>query len=184
MVEDVERIHTELDRRNLTDGKVFLDRKVRIEQMRTKDTVPAYVSNLVQSRRGEGCSQRLCLEVDQTISRETREMRLECTGVSVDLTWNAARDLITARAIAERKRKATGVVKHWAELPSSDNLVGQSICMAKEHLVLAKRKLIQAINNNLLLSKLAVAAFDSRLAPGGIASGVTGCALPGVIRVK
>src|ERR1700704_3713986 len=48
MVEDIERIHTELDRRNLVDGEVLLDRQVRIEKVRTKDAVPAYVTDLVQ----------------------------------------------------------------------------------------------------------------------------------------
>ena len=124
VIEDIERVHAELNQRSLVDGKVLLEREVRIEHMRTKDAVSAYVSDLIQTRRREGRSQRLCLEVDQTVAGEAGDLRLECAGVSVDLAWDAAGDLIAARAIAERKRQTAGVVQHGAELPSSDDLVG------------------------------------------------------------
>lgn len=135
MVDDIERIHTELDRCHLADGEVLLNRQVHIEQVRSKDAVPSDVSDLIQAGHGEGGAQGLRLEVDQAIAGEAGDMRLERAWVSVDLARHAARYLITARAIAERKGKAAGVVEHWTKLPSSDDLVDDPVCVGKQRLV-------------------------------------------------
>ena len=55
VVEDIERIHSELNRRHLVDREVLRHCQIRVEEMRSKDTVPANVSDLVQTRRCKRC---------------------------------------------------------------------------------------------------------------------------------
>src|SRR5260370_1250260 len=96
----------------------------------------------------------------------TRNVRLEGPRISIDLARNAARYLIPARAIAKCKGKAAEIVEYWAELPPSDELVDNWICLAEKGFVAAERQLIPAVDYDLLLPDEAIASFDSRLAPG------------------
>jgi hypothetical protein len=73
VIEDIEGIHPELEKELFTDGEILLNSEIGVEEVRTKDTVAAHSSYLVQPRPGEIGSQ-LGLIVGQIVPRVTRKI--------------------------------------------------------------------------------------------------------------
>src|SRR5260370_17109542 len=71
VVEDIERIHAELERCDLPYREVLLHREVRIEEMRPKDAISPNGSNLIQTRGGKSRPHPLRIAAHQIPSQQT-----------------------------------------------------------------------------------------------------------------
>lgn len=96
VVEDVIRVHAELDGHDLPDREILLDSEIGIEEMGSEDAISTDISDLVKARRSKRSSKFLPLEVGQIMSGISGDMRLEGTRISIDIAWRRGWNTITA----------------------------------------------------------------------------------------
>src|ERR1700716_4233316 len=111
-------------------------------------------------------------------------MFLESTRITIYPTGRRAWNTCIARAIGERKWKTTRVIENRTDLPTSDDLIHNSVCMGEQQLISTERQLSQAVDDDLLLSDKTVATLCCPWIPGVKATLPRGTPLPRIIRIQ
>src|SRR5580692_4158055 len=112
-------------------------------------------------------------------------MGLQECSAAVWIAWRGgSSDRSIALVVAEGEGLAARPVDDRAQLPPSDDLVGPAGRIRKEHSLSAKRKIIAAIDRDLLLADIVIPAFARTLVPGCKAAGEIDALLPRVVDIQ
>src|ERR1700735_3849752 len=112
-------------------------------------------------------------------------MGLEESTAAIRIAWRVGPPgRCIALVVGESEGFAAGPVNDRAQLPPANDLVGPSGSAREEHSLSAERKIIAAVDGDLLLADIVVPAFARTLVPGCITAGEVDALLPRVVDVQ
>src|SRR5665213_1964537 len=96
MVECIESIRPQLEGVFLVNGKVLMDRRVRIEEVRSKNCIPSDIADLVQTGPSEYSTVIYILRLveHQAVPRNARHVGVKSTSITVDAARCAGGNLL------------------------------------------------------------------------------------------